>query len=84
MTVRAKMKCHSIETVDFGGSEKNRQVKVRMGAVYGSDPNHENRAFADATPSGSVELTIQGDKPAAKMFTAGKEYYVDFIEAPAA
>lgn len=79
--VRAKMKCHSVETCSYGGGAKD-QVRVKMGAVYSSDPNHENRAFSDATPSGAVELTIQGDKPAAKMFTAGKEYYVDFTEAP--
>lgn len=80
--VRAKMKCSTVETVDWGGGPKNRQVKVKMGAVYGNDPSHENRAFSDTTPSGSVELTIQGDKPAASMFEAGKEYYVDFTEAP--
>lgn len=77
-TVRAKMLCNTI--THFNGGH----VKVQMGAVYSSDPNHENRAFADATPSGSVEMMIQGNKPAAKMFEVGKEYYVDFTEAPAA
>lgn len=82
--VRAKMRCNSVERCDFGGGPKNVQVKVKMGAVYSSDPNHENKAFSDATPSGSVELTIQGDKPAAGMFKAGVEYYVDIHEAPPA
>lgn len=80
--VRAKMKCMTIETLDWGAPAQ-KQVKVKMGAVYSNDPNHENKAFSDATPSGSVELTIQGNKPAATMFEAGKEYYVDFTEAPA-
>lgn len=79
--VRAKMKCMNIERMSWGPPQKD-QVKVNMGVVYGSDPNHENRAFSDATPSGSLSITIQGDKPAASMFEAGKEYYVDFTEAP--
>ena len=77
MTVRAKMQCHSI--TDFGNA-----VQIKMGAVYSSDPNSENRAFSDATPSGSVEMMIQSDKPAAKMFKVKAYYYVDFEEAPAA
>lgn len=76
MTVRAKMQCHAVESYVGGG------VKVRLGAVYSSDPNSENRAFSDATPQGSVEMHIQGGKPAAKAFVPGKHYYVDFTEAP--
>lgn len=77
MTVRAKMQCHEVTTYPGGG------VKIRMGVVYSNDPDHENKAFSDATPSGHLEISIQGNKPAAKMFEAGKEYYVDMTEAPA-
>jgi hypothetical protein len=77
MTVRAKMQCHEVTSFQGGN------IRVRLGAVYSNDPNSENRAFADATPQGSVEMHIQGNKPAAKMFEAGKHYYVDFTEAPA-
>lgn len=75
MTVRAKMRCHNIQTA-------NGNVAVQMGAVYSADPESENKKFSDYTPSASVMLNIQQDKPAAKMFEVGKEYYVDFIEAP--
>lgn len=76
--VRAKMQCHVVEQYPGGN------VKVKLGAVYSSDPNSENRAFSDATPEGSVILGIAANKPAAKMFEPGKHYYVDFTEAPAA
>lgn len=75
MTVRAKMSCNMIEQYAGGG------VKIRMGAVYSSDPNSENRAFSDATPSGSVEMMIQGGRPAIKLFEPGEFYYVDFSRA---
>jgi hypothetical protein len=77
MRVRAKMQCHEVTQFQGGG------VRVRLGAVYSNDPNSENKAFSDATPQGSAEMHIQGGKPAAKMFEAGKHYYVDFEEAPA-
>lgn len=76
MTVRAKMSCNMIEQYAGGG------VKIRMGAVYSSDPNSENRAFSDATPSGSCEMMIQGGRPAIKLFEPGEFYYVDFTKAP--
>lgn len=76
--VRAKMQCHEVTQYPNGG------VRIKLGAVYSADPNSENRAFSDATPQGSVEMHIQGGKPAATAFKAGKHYYVDFTEAPEA
>lgn len=75
-TVRAKMSCNMIEQY-AGGS-----VKIRLGAVYSSDINSENRAFSDATPSGSCEMMIQGGRPAIKLFEPGEFYYVDFTKVP--
>lgn len=71
--VRAKMKCNLVAPAVFGN-----QVCVRFNAVYSDDPNHENKAFTDATPSADVSLWIGADKPAATAFEAGKDYYVDF------
>lgn len=79
--VRAKMLCNSVERTSYGKTHKD-QVRVKMGVVYSSDPASENRAFSDATPTGNVDITIQGDKPAALMFEPGKHYYVDFTDAP--
>lgn len=73
-TVRAKMACTELATYSGGG------VKVKLGAVYSNDPNSENRAFSDATPSGSCEMMIQGGRPAIKLFEAGAEYFLDFVK----
>ena len=51
-----------------------------MTPVYSSDPNHENKAFWDATPSGSITLWINNPAGFAT-FEVGKEYYVDFTPA---
>lgn len=45
------------------------------------DPDHENRLFWQATPSG--ELKLQMVNPEAwSQFEMGKAYYLDFSEAP--
>lgn len=76
-TVRAKMKCHGVSAPAHG------QITVSFGAVYSPDPNHENNMWSKYTPSGSLSMAIAEDKPAAKMFDAGKEYYIDISEAEA-
>ena len=73
MTVRAKFKVSHLK--DNDGS-----VTVSMNPVYSDDPNSENRRFWNATPAGSIEMTI--NNPAAfNQFTEGQEYYVDFSPA---
>jgi hypothetical protein len=74
-TVREKMRCNGISEPAHGF------VNVGFGAVYSPDPNHENNMWSKYTPSASLSMAIAADKPAAKMFEAGKEYYVDIIEA---
>ena len=51
-----------------------------MQPVYSTDPQHENKAFWEATPSGSIELNINNPE-AVKEYELGKEYYVDFTLA---
>jgi hypothetical protein len=74
-TVRAKMRCNGVSEPAHGN------VNVSFGAVYSPDPNHENNMWSQYTPAGSLNMSIGENKPAAKMFEAGKEYYVDIIEA---
>jgi hypothetical protein len=50
---------------------------VKLSAVYSSDPDHENTAFWNATPSGTIDMFIT-NKTAFAGFELGKEYYVDF------
>lgn len=74
MSIRAKMKVMSVLKT---GDAKKPQVNVQLGAVYSSDPESENRSFANATPSGSVQLSIDAGRPAADGWVQGQEYYVD-------
>ena len=69
------MVCNSVKI--FQGS-----IEVQLTAVYST--TGENKDFTDATPSGSLTMSIIKDKPAASAFEPGKSYYVDFSEAPAA
>lgn len=57
-------------------------MNVSGHAVCSDDPNHENKAFNDATPGGNIHLHIAKDKPAQESFEVGKskEYYIDLIE----
>lgn len=74
MPVRAKFKVNEITSRDYG-------TTVKLNPVYSTDPNHENKSFADATPSGDITLQINKGRPAANAFELGKEYYVDFTPA---
>ena len=56
-------------------------ASLEFQAVSSNDPNSENKKFWDATPSGKIELNLVNPE-AIKLFTIGKEYYVDFTEAP--
>jgi hypothetical protein len=71
-TVRAKFNCNSVENFSHGKTAK-------LNAVYGNEG--ENKDFTDSTPSGTLEIGINGDVPAADFFEPGKEYYLDFTLA---
>lgn len=75
MQVRAKMECGSKVTDEHGNT------LVSLFAVYANKDGSradENKAFSDATPSGSVNLMISPGMPAADLYQPGKHYYVDF------
>jgi hypothetical protein len=78
MQVRAKFYC-SYKIPGYGG-----QVTVGLSAVYSPNPESENKAFSDSTPSGQINIVIAPGKPALDAFEIGKEYFVDFTEAPKA
>lgn len=69
--VRAKFVCESVE--NFQGSKT-----AKLRAVYGTES--ENADFTKYTPSGSIEINITEDAPAANVFEPGKNYYVDFTK----
>jgi hypothetical protein len=90
MSVRAKFKVQRIDRSAYSRSEKDgdgvdRIVDYEMrtivlSPVYSNEPNSENRAFWQATPTGEIKLgTINVE--AAKHFEVGREYYIDFTPA---
>jgi len=78
MEVVAKMRVTSITQ---SGDARKPCVRVSLGAVYSSDPESENRSFANATPNASVELSIDAGRPAAEAFHLQEEFYVTFRSA---
>ena len=72
-TIRAKFKLDEVRIT----SQQFRQFE--FSPVYSNDPNHENKAFWDATPNGKLVLGITNKS--AWVFEHGKEYYLDITEA---
>lgn len=71
--VRAKFRVHVLDKQQWG-------TKLAMSPVYSTDPNSENKAFWDATPSGEITMWIKNEA-AVKYFEVNKEYYIDFVKA---
>lgn len=70
--VRAKFRVNAVIPHEWG-------TEVSMHPVYSG--SEENKAFWDATPNGSLNLTIKNEA-AAKYFRPNAEYYIDFVEVP--
>ena len=85
MAVRAKFKLNSYTTEMVGNWEDGKlvgQVEKRtlnFTPVYSSG-SEENKAFWNATPTGSLQLGVVNQE-AWKNFELGKEYYLDFTPA---
>lgn len=75
MSVRAKFKV-TTKAPAAGGVVG----AIGLSPVYSTDPNHENKTFWDATPSGKVELYISNPVAFAQ-FDLDAEYYIDFTKA---
>lgn len=69
--VRAKMFVAEIAKTTWGG-----RVKLQV-VTRGED----NKAWASATPSGEINLTIRNEL-AIEVFDVGREYFVDFVPVP--
>ena len=83
--VRAKFKIDRVETYEKEGFSPD-VGKVWLSPVYSDDPNHENKNFWDATPSGEISMWISNPPAFARFKEAGvdAEFYVDFTPAPKA
>jgi len=54
-------------------------ITLELTPVFSNDPNHENKKFWDATPSGKIEISAKPE--ALESFKVGDEYYIDFTPA---
>ena len=79
MSVRAKLRCHFIQTGTDGDGNKTAET-VHMHAVYSSDPNNENAQWSKWTPAANLTLTVSNPAAFGK-FEQGAEYFVDFTPA---
>lgn len=79
--IRAKMFVNTVSQHRYGnhsGGEPAIQEQVKLGAVYSDKEGSANKEWAKATPSGSLELTI--DNPGAHgRLKPGMFVYVDLI-----
>jgi hypothetical protein len=72
VSVRAKF---IVSKVEFYNPNSRR---IDLKPVYSEDPNHENKQFWDATPSGEMWMIVNNPR-AAEFFEPGREYYIDFV-----
>jgi hypothetical protein len=79
MSVRAKFKCNSKESLNPGEPELGGTVKLEP--VYSG--SQENEQFYKWTPGGQIVLSTINES-ALNQFEPGREYYVDFTPATAA
>jgi len=72
-TVRAKFKVDSMVGFQHGAS-------IQMTPVYSTDPDHENKQFWDATPSGSFQMWVNNPDCISHLHP-GQEVYIDITPA---
>lgn len=72
MIVRAKMVVECVELLSYGGEH------IRFRCQYSENP--EDNSFAEATPSGSMELTISNPK-LANFFNPNDVIYLNIEKA---
>ena len=51
---------------------------ARLSTVNDDETSDENKAFSEATPSGSLDIAIDSEVPANNFFKENREYYLDF------
>lgn len=77
---RCKFRCESVTKVEHHTRDELGKVtkekflyRAKFSVVYGDSP--ENKAFFDATPSGTLEIGVYTEDK----FVPGREYYLDII-----
>jgi len=71
--VKAKFHCVSVSANEI-------YKKATLDTVIGTED--DNKDFTDQAPRGNLIIHIMNDRPAANFFTPGKDYYLEFEQAP--
>lgn len=81
--VRAKFRCHTVH--DHTSEDKDGKVygtlAIEASPVYSTDPEHENKAFWDASPSGKFEISVTNPTAWPLLPKPGQEFYIDLTPA---
>lgn len=73
ITTRAKFYVESVT------KRQSHSGTVILRAVHDSAINTEDHAFQKATPSGTLEMSLYGEKQM-EFFKPGQKFYIDFTE----
>lgn len=69
-SIVCKFRCSTVSTHDWGG------LTVKLSALY-DDKLGKDKRFAESTPNGTLEATINNSAPGVKEFLEpGKSYYL--------
>lgn len=74
-TTRAKFQCESVTNRDNYG--KRYQTVILNAVCSDGDKQSEDNQFAEATPSGRIEMSIS-NQDAIDLIKPGRKYYIDF------
>ena len=81
MKITAKFRVHNVSDWNNGPDGAKSGERVQMSPVYSDDPSSENYSFSQATPGGSIEMSIT-NPDAFGAFELGGEYLIEFTPAP--
>lgn len=76
-TTRAKFQCESVTNREYSG-KKYQTVVLNAVCSDSSDKQSEDNQFAEASPSGKIEMQISNQQ-AIDIIKPGRKYYIDFI-----
>lgn len=86
MQTRCKFQVQEVAQVAWHVITKKDEPKryaerIKLNAVYGSEPGSENQSFSEATPSGTLEIFVTNPQVVGT-FEPGGYYYLDLIPTP--
>lgn len=86
MNVRCKFRVEEVARLNWTFTKKEgepelRGERVKLVAQYDDGLSKENKSYADATPTGTLEFTVS-NRAVHGQFQPGDCYYLDLTPAP--